>query len=176
MTERNSASGAAERFMPCVLTRLTDQHPEEKTERIRRSLSLDELKESILANIRLILNSRFRPEAWDLGDDPLVESSVLGFGLTDCCGVSKSREALETLRDRIRNLIVWFEPRLDPASVEVSVVDAGHRADGAALGRNGWALEISARINVEPLTGELLCISEIDLESGAATVESESIR
>lgn len=150
--------------MPCVLTRLRDNDPDSRRESFSRSVSLAELRESILENIRLIFHSRFRPEAGELGDDPRLMSSVLGLGLSDFCGMARSDENRARLREDIIRQLRWFEPRLDPETLEVEVRD-GSKRDGS-----GWALVITGRISVAPLSGEMLCVSEIDLETGTVEV------
>ncbi len=153
-----------ERFLPCVLERLIDLNPGVKHDTADRTISLEELRLSILGNIRLLLNSRFRPEFSDLGEDPELKRSVLGFGLSDFCGLTHSQACLERVRSEMLEQIRAFEPRLDPESVAV-VLDDKHS------GPTSWSLFISGTIRAKSLSGELLCISEVDLESGAASLE-----
>ncbi len=67
-------------YLPSLLSRLT-------REDIDGLSDLEMLKEEILDNIFMLLNSRVRPERKDLENDPFLYRSVLGYGLSDFCGI-----------------------------------------------------------------------------------------
>ena len=90
---------------------------------LNAKLSLERKKEllrhEILQNITLILNSHSHPRLADLQGDQSLAFSVLGMGLADFCGHSYASLSLAQLQQRIKEQIVYFEPRLDPSSVQV---------------------------------------------------------
>ena len=147
---------------------------------LNAKLSLERKKEllrhEILQNITLILNSHSHPRLADLKGDQSLAFSVLGMGLADFCGHSYASLSLSQLQQRIKEQIVYFEPRLDPTSVQVllltdplpSVTErSGHTIN----------LEISAKIHPRLLAGQVFnCSTVLDLESGANVVHLKSGR
>lgn len=147
---------------------------------LNAKLSLERKKEllrhEILQNITLILNSHSHPRLADLKGDQSLAFSVLGMGLADFCGHSYASLSLSQLQQRIKEQIVYFEPRLDPTSVQVLLLTdplsnvterSGHTIN----------LEISAKIHPRLLAGQVFkCSTVLDLESGANLVHLKSGR
>lgn len=133
----------------------------------------DLLRAEILHNIVLILNSHSHPRLSDLHGDRELSYSVLGMGLDDFCGHSHAAQSLAQLQQRIREQIVYFEPRLDPDSVQVHLFE-----DGTYDGLNHTInLEIVARIHPRLLADQVFrCTTLLDLESGANVVRLSSGR
>lgn len=154
--------------MPCVLMRLTDREPMVQRERYSRGISIQQLKRDILWNIELLLNSRSHPSRAELRSDAEVCNSVLGMGLEDFCGVSHGREERERLRREILQQLRNFEPRINPDSLSVSLIDMEANSGSVV------ELEIHGRIEVAPLSEELLFRSRLDLETGTASVDMSS--
>jgi len=153
-------------YLPCVLQRLTDLNPEVRTERYANAVTSAGLRQSVLHNVSMILNSSSHPTDGDLRGDDAVEDSVLGMGLADFCGVSYSRERREKLKHDILHQLAVFEPRLDKTRTEVVIsADQGREAHGELQ------LSITGLISVEPLKEEFAFRAKLDLESGAALVE-----
>lgn len=162
--ERDDSRLRGTLFMPCVLERLTDLNPENRTERFSRAVSLSGLRRSVLDNVSLIFNSRSRPDSTALGKDPLIASSVLGFGLPDFCGATASDARRERLRREIVQQLTAFEPRFLPGSVSVGFVGEG-TADGGVL-----ELEVRAIISVAPMKEELAFRALLNVETGESSV------
>ncbi len=166
MVSSNEKIRAADRYMPCLLSRLVDKNPEKKTDAgFSRGVSVKTLKREILRNIEMILNSASHPSRRELGDDPLVCTSVLALGLPDFCGVSHGAESRERLRSEILRQVRLFEPRIRPESLEVVVSDAKDAAGTSVLDA-----EIRGLIEVSPLREELVFRSRFDLETGTVAV------
>lgn len=158
-----------DRFMPCVLERLTDKNPQINSERYSRGVSIAQLKQDVLWNIELILNSRSHPSFAELDNDGELNSSVLGMGLPDFCGISHSAISREQIRKEIIRQLICFEPRIDPDSLEVNDVT---NADGRTSILN---VEVRGVIKVYPLREEFVFRAKLDLESGNTMVNiSES--
>jgi len=100
-----------DKYMPCLMTRLFDANPHQKTEPFLRGISTQRLKDEILANISLILNSSTHPTAEALNFDDELCSSVLGMGLEDFCGCSHSLQKRRQLQQQIMYQLQKFEPR-----------------------------------------------------------------
>lgn len=156
--------------MPCILTRLSDKNPQLQKETIAEKktvLSYASLKSEILTNIEMILNSRSHPTRSELGRDPLVTSSVIAFGLDDFCGKTNAEINAASLVVAISEQIKYFEPRLDPDSVRVTLLKPEKKSDQCP---HEISISISARIAVQPYEDEIICVSKLDLEVGRSSV------
>lgn len=158
-------SAGADLYLPCLLTRLQDDYPGSPAERGRPLNDAAALKQEIIANISLILNSRSHVSAQSLPEE--LRGSVLDFGISDFCGCEHSERKLEQLKTEIARALAWYEPRIDPASVRIESTEA---APAAAHGGSVFALKIYCEVKVAPLEGEILFVSYLDLESGSAEV------
>lgn len=166
MTFERQKIQSGDLFMPCLLSRLTDQNPEAKVEKFSRGITIKQLKQNILWNVELILNSRSHPSFDKMQYGQEIRDSVLGMGLPDFCGMSHSRESLENLRLAICHQLRTFEPRFEPDSIEVLFVKNGDNSTEFS----NVELEISAMIDIAPLREEFVFRSRLDLESGNVTV------
>lgn len=158
---------SGDRFMPCVLGRLTDQNPQTATEHFSRGISIKQLKRDILWNIEMILNSRSHPGRAELNNDGMICDSVLGMGLPDFCGISHSPEQLEKLRKEILHQLRCFEPRINADSLTVTLIQEKQGVSGNSV----LEMEILGQIEVAPLREELVFQSRLDLESGTTSVK-----
>ena len=125
---------------------------------LNAKLSLERKKEllrhEILQNITLILNSHSHPRLADL----------------------YASLSLSQLQQRIKEQIVYFEPRLDSTSVQVLLLTDPL---SSVTERSGHTinLEISAKIHPRLLAGQVFnCSTVLDLESGANVVHLKSGR
>lgn len=155
---------SADRFPPCLLSRLTDSEPQLKKEKLPQVLSLEQLKQDVLRNLEMILNSRSHLPEQEMQPYPDAASSVLAFGLADFCGFSHDETALERIQTDILFQIRCFEPRIQPDSLDVSFAEQQSSAQEVAL-------QISGKLRVTPLQEEFLFISRLNLETGSATIE-----
>lgn len=146
------------------MTRLVDSEPESKIDKSYRAFTADQVKEDVMKNLEMILNSSSRPSYEELGGDPWVLGSVLGFGLTDFCGTSHSVDYVEELRKRIYFQIATFEPRIKKETLEVELVE---ETNGES---KDLVLQINGVIHIAPLNEEISFISRLDLELGRASV------
>lgn len=128
------------------------------------------LRQEILQNIIMILNSRSHlPENMFDGDDA-CKYSVLGLGLHDFCGHSHSSTRLNLLKEQIRQQIIHFEPRLDPDSLQIELLDPENEIGPNSP--NYVNLEIRARLNHHLSHEVFSCISRIDLDAGSSSISS----
>ncbi|MBQ3678314.1 MAG: type VI secretion system baseplate subunit TssE [Succinivibrio sp.] len=147
-------------YLPSLLSRLTKDNFDGLSD-------IDMLKEEILDNIFMLLNSRVRPEKKDLENDPFLYRSVLGYGLSDFCGLSHNSFTVDRLLNEIRELIEFFEPRLEPASIKVQ------RIKNTDQSSSDVKIEIMGRIAVPPYTDEVDFLFTLNLESGVPQIHRE---
>ena len=130
------------------------------------------LRAEILHNITLLLNAHSHPRLGDLQHYPELSFSVLGMGLGDFCGRSYAATSIARLQQLIREQLVHFEPRLDPASVQVVLVSNPQDKLTHTI-----SLEIRARVQANLLDDQLfICTTEVDVESSTNVVHLKTGR
>jgi len=155
-----------EKLQPSLLDRLTDDEPDRKQEsRERRVLSLSRLRQCVLRDLEWLLNTGNLASTEDLDDHPLVARSVLNYGLPDFAGSFASNVDVRAIEQAVRQAILDFEPRILSRTVRVRAL-----VDAAGAEHNALAFVIEGEIWAQPVPEKLLLETEIDLESGAATV------
>lgn len=152
------------RYLPCLLTRLTDAHPfsAEDGDFYAACFSPEQLKQDILMNLDMLLNARTNPaETEHLRQRfPEVAYSAYHFGIDSITGVSRSSLHPTQLAEIVRRALVTFEPRLQADSVSV-VPDMARRADKTVV-----HLDITSRLAVHPLTQDVYFRLRVDMETG----------
>jgi type VI secretion system lysozyme-like protein len=152
------------RYKPYVFKRLTDLEPYEKTEHIQNVITAKQVKDDIFRNIEMLFGSRSHPSLRELKGYEDVESSVLGYGVSDYCGKINSDNSREMLLEHIRKQIKVFEPRLDSESIRVDF------ANPDASMRSLLELRISGLVSVPEVNEEVTFISHLDLETGSTSL------
>ena len=155
-----------ERLQPSLLDRLTDDDRGQRQEsREKRILSPARLRECVRRDLTWLLNTTHLAALQDLTEQPEVERSVLNYGMPDFAGRTASTVDLRTMERLISRVIADFEPRLLRKSVKVRVI-----SDAQKMNHNAMCFQIEAELWAQPLPLRLFLRTEIDLESGAATV------
>lgn len=165
-------AGASSQSVPLAGAQLTGAQVASAQLNSERKKEL--LCQEILRNITLILNSHSHPRLNDLQGDEQLAFSVLGMGLGDFCGRSYSYLSLSQLQQLIYAQIVYFEPRLDPESVQVRLLtDSTNPAHASYT----VSMDITAKIRPCLLENQVFsCTTVLDLESGANVVRLKSGR
>ena len=153
-----------DRFLPCLLERLTDNEPYEK--RIDREYdifhSINILKKYLLRDIANLLNSKSKISKSELAKCPELTNSVINYGLDDICGKSFSRTDTEALQKQIKEVIITFEPRINPEKLDVEVKKIEHKGKAGST----YGVIIKGLLNIFPVSEEIILRSEIDFENG----------
>jgi type VI secretion system lysozyme-like protein len=155
------------RYKPFTLKRLTDFDPAGRPEGPESLITGRQLKEDVFENLDMLFNSRSHAGLADLKGYEDVEDSVLGYGISDFCGRQSSTASREALRAHIFKQIGLFEPRLDPASISIELLDA--------KGGDSTSMEfrIGGYIRTKEVSEEISFISKLNLESGNAELRLE---
>jgi type VI secretion system protein ImpF len=151
-----------ERLQPSLLDRLTDMQPETAIEsREQRVLSFKQLRQSVLRDLKWLLNSSSLDSIQNLGDYPLAASSVINYGMPALSGSSLSNVDTVKLQRKIKKIINDFEPRILPHSLKVDILvnqeDMSQTAVSFKIEGDLWA--------------RLYIRSDLDLETGEVTVK-----
>ena len=157
-----------ERLQPSLLDRLTDDEPGKADEsREKRVISATRLRDCVTRDMSWLLNCvNLGGDA--LADYPEVAGSVLNFGIPDLTGAALSGIKADALRRQVRDAILAFEPRLTPATLQVTV-----KADTQRMDRQSLVFNIASEMWAQPIPLNLYLKTEVDLETGRFNV-SES--
>lgn len=152
-----------DRFLPCLLDRLIDDHPQVKKDEqfIYKVYSVKQLRKAILRDLVSLLNSKSKIPVTEFKNYDEVGRSVLNYGLEDICGKSFYSTSLATLEENIKQAIINFEPRISKESLSVKVRKANEDRTFSS-----FLVEIHGVINVYPLSEEIVLRSELDIETG----------
>ena len=158
------------KYLPCLLTRLTDEHPFSKDDAgYDSAYAPEQLEHDILVNLVMLLNSHTAPgESIYLRQHyPEVAASGFQYGIDSCTGYVVSGQRPTLIAQTVRRAIEIFEPRLEPGRTQVKVITELSLHDKTAV-----HLEISSRLAVKPLTQDLYFRLRVDVETGKTTLNS----
>lgn len=159
------------KYLPCLLTRLTDEHPFTATDSsYGTEFSLEQLKHDILVNLSMLLNSHTAPSTTQRLQRhfPNIAVSAYHFGIDSYAGISGTSHQPGIIAENVRQAIIHFEPRLDPESIRVQIIDNSNH-DRTAL-----HLSISSRLAVQPLSEDMYFRLRVDVETGESTLQPSS--
>ena len=158
-----------EQLQPSLLDRLTDDEPSRQVESAgARSMSMHELKASVLRDLGWLLNTTNFECVQDLERLPLVAESVINYGIPELTGVTLTSIDVPTLERQVREAIARFEPRILPESVRVRAVMTPGLED-----RNALMFEIAGELWAEPVPERLFLMTQVDLETGDFLVKEK---
>jgi len=160
-----------ERLQPALLDRLADDQPEVALEpREKRLITKAKLRSAVLRDLVWLFNCT-RPSAREgISLYPHAARSVLNFGLPALSGETASTLDVIDLEQRIHQAILDFEPRIDPASLEVKAQTSEVQMDQ----HNVVSVQIRGFLWAQPLPLELLLRTEVDLETGKVEIRDLS--
>ncbi|KVR05442.1 type VI secretion system lysozyme [Burkholderia ubonensis] len=157
------------RLQPALLDRLTDHKPDQRSEsRERRVVSMRQLRESVLRDLVSLFNAERHYSRDDLADYPLVERSVLNYGLPTLTGKTLSNLNVSDVANLISETIRRFEPRISAYSVRVVPLAAQTGAH-----RNTVEFLIEGEMWAQPYPERLYFKTELDLERGEVFVSEQ---
>ncbi|MCP3965299.1 MAG: type VI secretion system baseplate subunit TssE [Lentisphaerae bacterium] len=167
---RGNRITASDRFMPCLLDRLTDEKPHLRREKVSwKVFSIQQFRAALLRDLSYLLNSRSKIPEKDLAHFPNVSTSVLNYGIDPIIGKSSELFESRKLEKILLTAIKRFEPRIEPKSLEIKVT-----ADDRDKTMAAFLIEISGKANIEPLNEELYIRAKLDLETGTFIEQSEN--
>jgi type VI secretion system protein ImpF len=152
-------------YRPYLLRRLTDSKPLQKEEQYSTAISMEDVRQDIYDNLSALFNSCSHLSAKELKYSEVVQS-VLGFGLSDYSGRSMTNQDREKLRQEIIFQIKTFEPRIDPATLEVTILDKGEGYSSS------MAFTVGGQVTIGTMSEELLFLSHFNVETGQAELET----
>lgn len=164
-----------ERLLPFLLDRLTQENPQGRQESVSsRTWTLRQTHQAVVRDLGWLLNTACRPSFDGLEEFPLVNKSVLNYGMPDLCGRTASGTSAQELEKLITEVIERYEPRIQKRSLKIRVVEHAEGPSGGPGGRpNAVTLEIKADIWAQPMPDSLYLKTEVDLESGQCQLQDK---
>lgn len=159
-----------DRLQPSLLDRLIDADPRLQNEpATARVLTRQQLRQAVLRDLSWLFNAT-RPEPelrserraehqlWQQHE--LARRSVLNFGMPAFSGQTLSSVDIPLIRRSVAECIKTFEPRIDPATLEVDIkVDHENH-------HNTMQMTIRGFMWNQPVPLELLLAADVDFETG----------
>ncbi|MBR0564816.1 type VI secretion system baseplate subunit TssE [Azoarcus sp. L1K30] len=156
-------------FLPALLDRLTE--PTAEAAAPGRAQGRAAYQESVLRDLRWLLNSTTAFHRGELRAFPHASHSVVNFGIPCATGLHRSEKEAQELAKGIEQAILRFEPRILAESLIVEVVPEQEGKSHAHL-----LLRIHAAFWFEPHPIELSIRARWHVEGGSVEVESISER
>ena len=169
--------GAQDRLQPSLLDRLTDLEPGSRVEPLEaRVLGRRQLREAVLRDLSWLFNAvceapdlEFEGNAERLAmwhEAPEARDSVLNFGIPPLSGQSISVLRFPIIEAQVRQAVLRFEPRIDPQTLEVQIVNDM----GTGLRPTSLRLTLKGQMWNQPVPLELLLAADVDVDTGQAAV------
>jgi type VI secretion system protein ImpF len=160
-----------DRLQPALLDRLADDEPDKHQEpRENRLISRARLRQAVLRDLEWLFNATRIGERSEFDGAPLVERSVVNFGMPALAGATASTLDVIALEQAMRQAILDFEPRILPASLEVGAVVSEPQLDQ----HNVVSMQIRGTLWGQPSNVELLLRTDVDLETGKVEIRDEA--
>lgn len=135
----------------------------------RRAMSMSRLREAVLRDLRWLFNASGIDDVVDLERHPEVRRSVLNFGLRSLAGRPVTSIDPAEVSRRIRDAIVFFEPRL--TSVRVTPELNEDKVEGMTL-----SFLVEAELWGQPVAQHVALRTSIDVETGDVSVADRAGR
>ena len=157
-----------ERLQPALLDRLTDDAPDNRQPEPReaRVINKTRFRDAVLRDMAWLLNATRMAGSDELSGLEHVEGSVVNYGLPALSGETASTVDVLDLEDRIRNAILFFEPRILPNTLEVHAIFSDNELDR----HNVVSIEIRGSLWAHPIPIEMLLRTDLDLETGEVRI------
>ena len=162
-----ATSDVRNRLQPALLDRLNDDAPRERNESDdHRVMSKTQLRQAVLRDLGALFNA-VQPLGASVTDiHPVLDGSVLNYGLPALSGQLASKLDAHLLERLIREAIVNYEPRILPDTLQVRAMETTSVLDT----HNVIEFEIRGHLWSQPVPLEILLRTQIDLEAGQVEV------
>lgn len=163
-------SADSERFWPSLRSRLRDRRPDGLAQD-DHFLTAEQLRTHVKRDLENLFNATSLESTDPMDAWPRMRRSVLNFGVPDLTGKVASGIDAHGLERRLRDVILAFEPRLRPDSVQVRVTTATQ--DGTVDPEKPLKFEILGEIYATPVPEQIFLSSTWDVELNKASIDVE---
>jgi type VI secretion system protein ImpF len=126
----------------------------------RAPISEAVLRKEVARDLESLMNTIAFESTEDLSGFSHVRRSILNFGLPDIAHMTIDESRVEGLSSEIRNVLMNYEPRLDPRTIRATR-DVTARIDELKL-----RFIVMADLRCEPLNVPVEFVADVDVESG----------
>ncbi|ARE41176.1 hypothetical protein RGUI_3035 [Rhodovulum sp. P5] len=156
-----------ERLQPSLLDRLTDDAPGDlKEKRDDRVIDARRLRDILQRDLSWLLNTSNLQSEIDPELFPQASVSVVNYGIEEVAGTYSTERRAVLLQDAIEQAIQVYEPRIRRGTLSVLL----HSEENAR--ETLVTFDIRADMWAQPLPQSVYLRSEVDLTTGAVTLES----
>ena len=157
-----------ERLQPALLDRLTDDSPDNRQPEPReaRVINKSRFRDAVLRDMAWLLNATRMSGPEELEGLEHVHGSVVNYGLPPLSGETASTVDVLDLEDRIRQAILFYEPRILPHTLAVHAIVS----DDDLNQHNVVSIEIRGSLWAHPIPLEMLLRTDLDLETGEVRI------
>ena len=156
-------------LMPALFDRLRDDNPREAVELPSAyTVTHAQLRDLIRRDLAQLLNTTNSDDLIDGQAFPEATASTVNFGVPPLAGAYFSERKWTDIERTIREAITRFEPRLLPASIQVTPLTHPETAGN----RHVLPFEIQALIALSPYPLQLTVQSAIDFETSRMRITS----
>lgn len=149
-------------YLPTLFDRLCDDAPSEDSEAPDAyTASRTRLRDIVLRDLALLLNTTDHSEVVSEQDHPLAAASCVNYGVPALAGGYLSGKRWDEIEQMIRTAILRFEPRLAPDTLQVRPL----LKEKARHHYNVLVFEITGHIRMSPYPIEFTVQSAVDLEN-----------
>ena len=154
-------------MQPALLDRLIDTEPDKKQEpRESRLITKKRLHEAVLRDLAWLFNTTRLGGELEHGGYEYARHSVINFGLPALSGETASTLDMVSLEQTIKQVILDYEPRIMPASLQVQALASTSMLEQ----HNVASIQIRGNLWAQPIPLELLLRTDVDLETGAVEI------
>lgn len=121
------------------------------------------LRATVLRELNWILNTTNLASVVDLTDYPEVATSVLNYGVRDMAGKLLQARAVQSRARDIREALRRFEPRIDPAGLDVDAKTTAEKPNAVTFVIRG---DVTTAVNAMPVE----FLTDVEIDSGAASL------
>lgn len=154
-------------FMPALLDRLCNGGENGKTGKL---LSRSAYRQSVLRDLRWLLNCSNLEVQLSLENFPAARASVLNFGIPSYAGSRFTESDLQNVAKAIKEAILQYEPRIIGETLEVKII---REIDEIFL-CNQALFRIEASLWFEPYPIDLIIRAQWDSENGTMNLHDSS--
>lgn len=156
-------------YLPTLFDRLCDDAPSEMVEVADQySASRSRMRDIVLRDLALLLNTTDSSDLFDTQRYPLVAQSCANYGVPPLAGGYLSEKKWNDIERMIRTAIERYEPRLVRETLTVRPL----LKDQANSHYNVLTFEISGHIHMTPYPIEFAVQSAVDLENSRIELRS----
>ncbi|HEY5289705.1 MAG TPA: type VI secretion system baseplate subunit TssE [Caulobacteraceae bacterium] len=121
------------------------------------------LRATVMRELNWILNTTSLESVDDLDPYPEVKTSVLNYGVRDLAGKTLTRSVIQSRAKQIRDAIRAFEPRMDPAQLEVEAIPAPERENAVTYVIRS---DVTSAVQAMPVEFK----TDVELDTAAVTL------